>query len=243
MKSLTAMVTGAGLGCLAMYELDPEMGRRRRALARDKMIKMQRKAGEAAAVTARDLRNRSRGTLAAGRARLTERPLPDEYLAERVRSEIGFLVRYPSFIDLRAAEGKVILGGHAFTDECEQLIEGVRAIRGVRDVENKLEAHQGTDDFPGLQGQQLKPKPSGRRFDIMQRRWSPATRLMVGVATVAGLGALAYSFAEGNGRSRRRSPQGVISRIRSSGSRGIIDRIRPHRPRGVLGRIREELHL
>jgi BON domain len=241
MNSLTVLLTGAGIGGLAMYELDPEMGRRRRAFARDKMIKIQRKAGDAAAVTARDLRNRTLGSIAEGRARLTERHVPDDELQGRVRSELGFLVRYPSFVEVAVREGVVVLSGQALSDESEQLIEGVRSIRGVRSVENRVEAHAGTEDFPGLRGQQLKPKPTGRRFDLLQRRWSPTTRLFVGIATVAGFGALAYSFAEDNGHSRRRS-RGVIGRIRSSGSRGMIDRIRPRRSSGVFGRIREEFH-
>ncbi len=230
MNSLKAMVAGAGLGCLAMYELDPEMGRRRRALARDKMIKIQHKAGEAAAVTARDLKNRTLGTLAETRARLTERHVPDEELGERVRSEIGFLVRYPSFVDVQATGGLVTLTGHAFTDECEQLVEGVRSVRGVREVENRIEAHQRSEDFPGLRGETLRPKPSGRPLDIMQRHWAPATRIFVSATALAGIGALAYSLTEVNGHRRRRSYR-------------IIDSIRRPKPRGILGRIREELHL
>lgn len=227
MNSLTAMVTGAGLGCIAMYGLDPEMGRRRRALARDKMIKIQHKAGEAAGVTARDLKNRTLGTLAEGRARLTEWRVGDEELAERVRSEIGFLARYPSFIDVQARNGSITLTGHAFTDECEQLVEGVRSVHGVREVENRVEAHQGSETFPGLRGQILRPKPTGRPMDIMQRHWAPTTRLFVSTAALAGIGALAYSFVEVNGQLR---------------SYRILDRIRPRKPRGILGRIRETLH-
>jgi BON domain-containing protein len=242
MNSLTAMVTGAGLGCLAMYGLDPEMGRRRRSLARDKMSKIQRKAGEAAAFTARDLRNRTLGTLAEGRSLFTEKHVPDADLAERVRSELGFLVRYPSFTDVQVHDGVVILSGHAFSDECEQLIEGVRSIRGVRDVEKRVEAHQGTEDFPGLRGQPLKAKPTGRPFDIMQQHWSPATSFIVGFVALVGLGALAYSFADSNGRSRRRF-LGAMSRFRSQRSRGMIGNLWPHRSHGLIGKIREELRL
>lgn len=242
MNSLTAMVTGAGLGCLAMYGLDPEMGRRRRSLARDKMVKIQRKAGEAAVFTARDLRNRTLGTLAEGRSFLTEKHVPDADLAERVRSELGFLIRYPSFVDIQVRDGAVILAGHAFTDECEQLIEGVRSIRGVRDVENRIEAHLGTEDFPGLRGQPLKAKPTGRPFDIMQQHWSPATRFIVGFAALIGLGALAYSFADGNGHSRRRS-LGMTDRFRSQRSRRMIGSLWPHKPQGLIGKIREEFRL
>jgi len=212
MNSLTAMVTGAGLGCLAMYGLDPEMGRRRRALARDKMIKIQRKAGDAAAFTARDLKNRTLGTFAEGKSLLAEGEISDEALAERVRAELGFLVRYPSFIDVQVHSGEVILTGDAFSE-----------------------------DFPSLQGQPLKPKPTGRPFDIMQRHWSPATRLLVSLATLGGLGALAYSFAGGNGYSRRRS-HGIRGRFRSQGSRAMSS-IWPHKSHGVIEKIREELRL
>jgi len=249
MNFLTALVAGAGIGGLAMYELDPEMGRRRRAVARDKMIKLQRKAEDAAGVTARDLRNRTLGSLAEGRARLMERHVPDDDLRERIRSEFGFLVRYPSFLDVDVREGVVVLSGHALSDEGEQLIRGVRSMRGVRDVENRVEAHQGTEDFPGLHGQQLKPKPTGRRFDIMQQHWSPATRLFVSVAALAGLGALAYSFSERNGRSRRRRQQGIIGRGQEIIDQGeeIISRgreiIGKHKRHGIIGRVREELRL
>jgi hypothetical protein len=241
MNSLTAMVTGAGLGCLAMYGLDPEMGRRRRALARDKMIKIQRKAGDAAAFTARDLKNRTLGTFAEGKSLLAEGEISDEALAERVRAELGFLVRYPSFIDVQVHSGEVILTGDAFSDECGQLITGILSLRGVRCADNRLRTHESTEDFPSLQGQPLKPKPTGRPFDIMQRHWSPATRLLVSLATLGGLGALAYSFAGRNGYSRRRS-HGIRGRFRSQGSRAMSS-IWPHKSHGVIEKIREELRL
>jgi len=197
MNSITAMVTGAGLGCLAMYELDPERGSRRRAQAREKIGKIQRKAGDAAAVTARDLRNRTLGTLAEGRSWLSERGVSDETLRERVRSELGFLVRYPSFIDVQVENSAVTLTGRAFTDECEQLIEGVRSMRGVGGVENRLDAYDRPENFPGLEGQPPKPKPTGRPFDLMRQHWSPATRLLVGVAALVGLSVIVFSLREG----------------------------------------------
>jgi hypothetical protein len=189
------MVTGAGLGCLAMYELDPEMGRRRRALARDKMVRMQRKAADAAVVAARDLRNRTLGSLAQARGHITEGDVSDTALEERVRSELGFLVRYPSFINVHVENGEVTLTGRAFTDECEQLIAGIRGLRGVRRLQNQVQAHDRAEDFPGLEGQQINPKPTGRRLDIMQQHWAPATRLIVGMAAVFGVGAIAYCLA------------------------------------------------
>ena len=59
------LLAGAGLGAGLMYLLDPQMGRRRRALARDQMAHLAHEAKDAAGVVAKDMKNRARG-LAAG---------------------------------------------------------------------------------------------------------------------------------------------------------------------------------
>jgi hypothetical protein len=204
MNTVAAMLTGTGLGCLAMYSLDPEMGRRRRAQARDKVVSLQKKVGETAATTARDLTHRTRGTLAEARSSLFERKLDDEKLADRVRSNLGFLVRYPSFIDVQVNSGLVALSGSVFADEVEQLIDGVLRIRGVRKAENRLNVYEKAENFPGLQGElgELRPRPEGRRIDLFQHHWSPSTKLIVGLVSAAllGLGALAFGRPARNGR-------------------------------------------
>ncbi|WP_410960003.1 hypothetical protein, partial [Salmonella sp. SAL4434] len=48
-----------------MYVLDPQQGRRRRALARDKAVRLAHEAQDAAEVVGRDFSNRARG-LASG---------------------------------------------------------------------------------------------------------------------------------------------------------------------------------
>jgi hypothetical protein len=205
MNTVAAMLTGTGLGCLAMYSLDPEMGRRRRAQARDKVVSLQKKVGEAAATTARDLRNRTLGTVAEGRSFLLDRKIDDDRLARRVRANLGFLVRYPSSVEAQANSGRVVLGGDAFADELEQLIDGILSLRGVRKVENRLTIHEQAKTFPGLQGELggLKPKPRGRRIDLWHHHWSPSTRLIISItaATLLGLGALAFGRPP---RSRRK---------------------------------------
>jgi hypothetical protein len=50
-----------GLGALTMYLLDPEQGRRRRALLRDQWTHAKRVVRERTAGTARDLSNRAYG--------------------------------------------------------------------------------------------------------------------------------------------------------------------------------------
>jgi hypothetical protein len=65
MERALNFLAGAGLGAGLMYLLDPDVGRRRRALARDKALRLTHEAEKAATVVAKDMRNRAQG-LAAG---------------------------------------------------------------------------------------------------------------------------------------------------------------------------------
>lgn len=59
-----ALLAGIGLGAALMYLLDPERGRTRRALLRDKVVSLSNQTGDALGKTARDLRNRAQGVIA-----------------------------------------------------------------------------------------------------------------------------------------------------------------------------------
>jgi hypothetical protein len=198
MNPLITMLTGAGLGAGVMYILDPDLGARRRALVKDQFAGLPNTLQRAASVTARDLRNRSVGFASEARARLFDNKASKEVLVDRVRSRLGFFVRHPSAIEVRAQDGRIILSGPVLSDEAEQLIDGVRSVRGVRDVENRLEVHAEPGSVPGLQGD--KPKPTGQRLDVLQQHWSPATRFLIGAASVL----LLYSVG------RRVNPATVI---------------------------------
>jgi hypothetical protein len=65
MNRTIALLTGAGLGAGLMFFLDPRRGKQRRAIVRDKMIRMSHQAQEARDTIVRDARNRMSG-LAAG---------------------------------------------------------------------------------------------------------------------------------------------------------------------------------
>ena len=52
---------GVAVGALAMLIMDPQQGRRRRALARDKMVHYGKEVGDFAARTSKDLSNRAYG--------------------------------------------------------------------------------------------------------------------------------------------------------------------------------------
>ena len=186
MKEAITFLAGAALGAGMMYALDPDAGRRRQAFARDQLTRARIKTREAASATARDLLNRSYGIVAVTRSRLFQTDIDDEALRERVRSKFGYVVRSPSAIEVQVDSGRVTLSGSARSDEVDQLIGEVSAVRGVRAVENRLDVHQEPGHVPELQSGD-KPRPRPQRLDILQRRWSPATRLLVAVAGAATL--------------------------------------------------------
>jgi gas vesicle protein len=66
-KIALAAAIGAGVGALAMFIFDPDNGRRRRALARDKMVHYGKETVGAVESAARDLRNRAQGVAAEAR--------------------------------------------------------------------------------------------------------------------------------------------------------------------------------
>lgn len=72
MRFLTTLATAAG-AALATYYFDPEQGRRRRALVRDKVQSGTTRMQHSARVAAVDARNRARGTLAELRKKLAGR--------------------------------------------------------------------------------------------------------------------------------------------------------------------------
>lgn len=69
-----AFTAGALFGAAMMYVLDPNMGRRRRAMARDQIVHAQHEVGDLGAAAqgrAKDLKNRAQGTLVEARGALT----------------------------------------------------------------------------------------------------------------------------------------------------------------------------
>lgn len=138
----TALIAGLGaaLGAGVMYLLDPVDGRRRRALARDKMNRYGRQAGRAGARTGRDLWNRTRGTAYETSKRLRRERVPDGVLVDRVRSEMGHVVHDPTSVTVTCRGGHVTLAGEVRNEELTRLLERVASTPGVSGVENQLRA-------------------------------------------------------------------------------------------------------
>jgi osmotically-inducible protein OsmY len=177
------LISGIGLGAGLMYVLDPDRGKRRRALARDKMVRLLHKADDAVWTTSRDVRNRARGLAAEASSLFGSDTPSDDVLVERVRSKMGRCVSHPGAIAVTANNGRVTLTGPILADEVADLLSCVGSISGIDEIDNHLEVHSEAGGVPGLQG---GVKREGRRFELLQRNWSPAARLIMG-ASGAGL--------------------------------------------------------
>lgn len=185
-----SLLTGLGLGAGLMYLLDPDRGRRRRALVKDRMSHAAHVASDAAGATGRDLAHRTAGVGARLRGAVARDEVDDEVLVERVRACLGRKVSHPHAIEVSASDGVVTLRGPVLRSEVPGLLRSVSRVKGVRRVESQLQEHESPGNVPALQG---GPRPStGRHL------WSPAARFLAGTAGVAMTG---YGVS-------RRSPAG-----------------------------------
>src|SRR5919198_492332 len=172
------LLLGLALGATGAFLLDPQQGRRRRALLRDKVTRTVNEGREFADAATQDLRYRAQG-LAARAKSWRSGAAPDEILAERVRAKLGRYSSHPGAIEVTAQEGRVVLSGDVLAAEQESLFDAVRSVRGVAHVENNLTAHQSAEGVSSLQG---GVAPDRERFELAQDNWSPGVRLLTGGA-------------------------------------------------------------
>ncbi len=177
---------GAATGALATFFADPDRGRRRRALARDKANHLAHETAFAARVTARDARQRISGKATAARLwiarRFSAEPVADDVLVARVRSQVtGRAVTHPAAIDVEARHGTVVMSGEILTAEKKRLLAAVRRVPGVRSVEDRLRSHDRPGTVPALQEGGTVPRLRRTRR-LTREFWTPAQRL-AGIAT------------------------------------------------------------
>ena len=169
----------AAVGAISMYLLDPDHGRRRRVVMRDRLASGMSRLDDATSVASRDLRNRARGLAHEVRARFTHEEVPDEILCERVRSRLGWAVSHPGAIEVSALSGRVTLSGAVLEREYVSLLRSVWAVRGVADVEDRLAVYESPAGISALQG---GGRAAGRRFGPLQKSWPPGLRVVMGAA-------------------------------------------------------------
>ena len=132
---------GLSLGAGLMYLFDPERGKHRRDVMRDKCVHAYHQTGQKIGDiggACRDLGNRSYGILTEATALFRGEEIDDETLVERVRSQLGHSVSNASSIEVTANDGEVILSGSVPSDELEDLLSRAFKVRGVKDIQNHL---------------------------------------------------------------------------------------------------------
>jgi len=179
MTHLTRSLTGAALAAAGVYWFDPASGRRRRARLRERVFSLSACVEDGLDVAARDLAHRTTGLFAELRSLLRRDDSGDDVLVERVRAHIGRVTSHPGSIDVSAADGHVTLTGDVLASEYAPLLHCVRHVRGVKDCSDAPAVHQSAEGVSALQGGRER-RPI--RFELMQDNWSPAARLLAGVA-------------------------------------------------------------
>lgn len=134
-----ATLGALGLGAVLMYALDPQMGRRRRAMVRDQATGRWHDARDYVSHKARHAAGHLKGYAHEARAAFQPDNPTDEQLSERVRAQLGHFTTQAAGIEVAVQEGVVTLRGNVPESERMKIEEGIRAVRGVRNVENQLQ--------------------------------------------------------------------------------------------------------
>jgi hypothetical protein len=152
MNKRLALLAGAGVGAGLMFLLDPDRGKRRRALLRDKAIHLSRVGSCTLGKISRDIRNRAIGVASEVRASFKDGEVPDTVLVDRVRSRLGRYPVHDRAIAVSADNGTVTLRGDVLSNEVDTLLSAVSAVRGVKTVNNELVVRESPEGISSLQG-------------------------------------------------------------------------------------------
>lgn len=133
------LCAAAGIGAGLMYFLDPNRGKLRRALIRDRFFSTYHKGLKVVEHKITDLENHVKGAAAEAKAVLHSESVSDPKLEARVRTKLGHSIEHPHAVRVTALEGNVILTGEVSRDESARAERAARSTAGVKSVENLLE--------------------------------------------------------------------------------------------------------
>ncbi|WP_233236155.1 BON domain-containing protein [Bordetella sp. LUAb4] len=152
MRDLITCLKAAAVGAIAMYYLDPDLGRRRRAELNDKMRSACDSFGQCVRKEGAHLAHRASGIAREVESSVTAAVVDDYTLVENIRARLGNLVSSPDTVDVSVNDGIVSLAGHVLGAEHKVLIAAVAAMAGVRSVADHLSTYDDPGSAPELQG-------------------------------------------------------------------------------------------
>ncbi len=184
-SALATLITGALIGAAVMYLLDPDKGKRRRAITRDKLRSLASYYADFAGRAKRDFSHRLQGVRAQVRRPTRDEAPPDDLvLIERARSRMGRVVSHPHAIQIGANGGRLTLSGPILADEVDALLRAIRSVPGVSAVDNHLDVHEDAESVPSLQGGSPR---HDMRASLVQPMRKPAYAVAAAVAGAAAL--------------------------------------------------------
>ena len=145
MNNLVGKIGALAAGALAMYYLDPQLGRERRALLAQWMAGGRQPRG---GIVVR--RRAGRAQLRAGTADAAS----DAALRSEITARLGRLVSHPRAIDVRVENGIVRLSGDVLAKERDGLLLQVQDIPGVQMLVNAMTAHDTPTSIGALEARE-----------------------------------------------------------------------------------------
>jgi osmotically-inducible protein OsmY len=138
MRSASAFLIGVGTA----YFFDPDRGRSRRAVARDRSAKLARRLSTTVQKRTRFAAGKAEGLYARGRKAVTQPDVAtdDATVEQRIRSEAFREIDVPaSAIGIEVEDGVATLTGAVASDDLvSDLVEAVGKVAGVKDVAAKV---------------------------------------------------------------------------------------------------------
>ncbi len=174
MSRLTSFVFGAGFGAALVYFLDPNSGRRRRALAQDKATKYAHQSTETVQSAAQAATSQAQGVASRVQSAATggdSAPDDDVTLTRKVESEIFRPADAPKdSVSVNVQHGVVELRGEVKRPEqVNALGEAAARVAGVKDVHNLLHTpgsppkHSPPSDPDEVRERAAEPSPATGR--------------------------------------------------------------------------------
>jgi len=147
-RKVSGTTAGAGaagavlLGLGAMWLLDPDRGRGRRAWIGQKTNRLLNETGRFMRATGRHLANKSKGYAHRSRQAVggAASSLTDSSIAESIRSSLGRLgLKSSSAVGVQCTDGCVTLTGRCVADDVDVIVATTRNTYGVDNVVNNME--------------------------------------------------------------------------------------------------------
>lgn len=135
-----SFIGGAATGAGLMYILDPNRGRSRRVVLRDKAARGIRVLQRETNKQLRNAGNHLRGQIRELRSSVHDRAsnIDDDILLDRVHAQLGREVRHMRMLDLHIENGRVIAEGPVLDGEAAKIRKRLLKTRGVRDCDVRV---------------------------------------------------------------------------------------------------------